>query len=65
MFVVRFVGPGDPVEQPAAPREPRQGCLQHLPRIRFERFDRICGAWVEIDPRLPPSNVATPRAEHE
>ena len=49
--VVRFVGPGAPLEEPAEPGEQRPRCLQHPPRIRFERFDRTCGAWVGFDPR--------------
>jgi hypothetical protein len=32
-------------------QERRRKCLQHPPRIRFERFDRTRGEWVEIDPK--------------
>jgi hypothetical protein len=47
LLVVRFVGPGDPLEERVDSRVPRQWCLQHPSRIRFERFDRRCGVWVE------------------
>jgi hypothetical protein len=50
-IVVRFIGPGDPVEDSGGPGEPRQLCLQHPARIRFERFDRNCGEWVEAAER--------------
>jgi len=53
--VVRFVGPGDPLEKPGELGKPRPRCLQHKPRIRFERFDRTSGAWVEFDPKLGPT----------
>jgi hypothetical protein len=62
VLVVRFVGPGDPLEEPGEPGKRRSHCLQHPPRIRFERFDRTSGAWVEADRMLPATNV---RAEHE
>jgi hypothetical protein len=55
VLVVRYVGPGDPLEEPGGKRRPR--CLQHPPRIRFERFDRTSGAWVEANPKLPATNV--------
>jgi hypothetical protein len=45
--VVRFVGPGDPLEEPGEPGEQRPRCLQHPPRIRFERFDSLLGEYVE------------------
>ena len=60
--VVRFVGPGDPLEKPGEPGERRRLCPIHRARIRFEQFDRVRGAWVEIDRKLPATNVT---AEHE
>jgi len=51
VLMVRFVGPGDPVELPARPGEPTQRCLHYPPRIRFERFDWTSGAWVEAADR--------------
>jgi hypothetical protein len=49
--VVRFVAVGDPLEEPGEPGEQRPRCLQHRPRIRFERFDRVKGKYVECDPK--------------
>jgi hypothetical protein len=46
-IVVRYVEPGDPLEEPGEPGERRSHCLQHPPRLRFERFDKARGAWVE------------------
>jgi hypothetical protein len=46
--VVRYVGPGDPLEQPEAPRAPVRSCPLHRRRLRFERFDRVKGEWVEF-----------------
>jgi hypothetical protein len=61
--VVRFVGPDDPAQEPEAARAPVRSCPQHPTRIiRFERFDRTSGAWVETDPKLLATDV---RAEHE
>jgi hypothetical protein len=54
--VVRYVGPGDPLEKPGEPAKRRTRCLQHPPLIRFEQFDRTSGAWVEADPKLPATN---------
>jgi hypothetical protein len=56
-IVVRYVGSGDPLEEPGEPGKRRSHCLQHPPRIRFERFDRTSGAWVEANPKLPATNV--------
>jgi hypothetical protein len=52
VIVVGFVGPGDPQEEPGEPGEWRPRCPIHRPRIRFERFDRTRGGYVEFDPRL-------------
>jgi len=49
VFVVRYVGSGDPLEEPGERGKRRSRCLQHPPRIRFERFDKARGAWVEHD----------------
>jgi hypothetical protein len=49
--VVRFVGLGDPLEEPGEPGEWRPRCPIHRLRIRFERFDRPRGAYVEFDPK--------------
>ena len=54
-IVVRYVGPGDPLEEPGQPGKRQSHCLQHPPRIVFERFDRTSGAWVEFDPKLGPT----------
>lgn len=48
-IVIRFVGSGDPVQEPSGSRDRKQLGLQHPPRLRFERFDRTCGAWIEHD----------------
>jgi len=61
--VVRFVGPDDLAQEPEAARAPVRSCPQHPTRIiRFERFDRARGAWVEAGGMLPDTNVG---AEHE
>ena len=49
VLVVRFVGPGDPLEELGEPAKRRPRSLQQPPRIVFEEFDRTCGAWVETD----------------
>jgi hypothetical protein len=49
--VVRYVGPGDPLEEPGEPAKRRPRCLQHPPRIRFEQFDRARGEYVECNPK--------------
>jgi hypothetical protein len=49
VLVVRYVGPSDPLEESGEPGKRRPRCLQHLPRIRFEKFDRVRGAWVEAE----------------
>jgi hypothetical protein len=53
VLVVRYVGPGDPLEEPGEPGERRRLCPIHRARIRFESFDRARGAWVEADRMLP------------
>jgi hypothetical protein len=47
VFVVRFVAPDDPLEEPGEPEERRPRCPIHRPRIRFERFDSLLGEYVE------------------
>ncbi len=48
--VIRYVGPGDPPQEPEAARAPVRSCPQHPTRIiRFERFDRVKGEYVECD----------------
>jgi hypothetical protein len=60
--VVRFVGPDDPAQEPEAARAPVRSCPQHPTRIiRFERFERARGEYVECDPKLPPPNVGIVR----
>ena len=49
--VVRFVAPDDPLDETGEPVEQRPRCLQHPPRIRFERFDPLLGEYVECDPK--------------
>jgi hypothetical protein len=51
VFVVRYVGAGDPVEEPTNPAERGRLCTQHPPRIRFEKYDQGRDAWVESDPK--------------
>jgi hypothetical protein len=51
VFVVRYIGAGDPVEEPTKPAERMRLCTQHRPRIRFEEFDRASGAYVELRSR--------------
>lgn len=62
--MVRFVESGHLAQEPAGPGERERRCLQHQ-GIRFERFDRARGAYLEFDPKLGPTNIATARAEHE
>jgi hypothetical protein len=50
LFVIRFVAPGDPLQEPDGPRERLRLCPQHPPRNRFEAFDRTRGEYVEVDP---------------
>ena len=50
-LVIRFVGPGDPPQQPAGPRERGESCARHKSRLRFERFDPLLGEYVECDPK--------------
>jgi hypothetical protein len=47
VLVVRFVGPGDPLEEPGELGKQRSRCLQHPPHVRFERFDSRLGEYVE------------------
>jgi hypothetical protein len=49
--VVRYVGPGDPLEEPEVAGERVPMCPVHRRRLRFERFDRVNGEGVECDPR--------------
>ena len=57
LFVVRYVAQGDPTEEPAKPDERRPLCRQHMPRFRFEEFDRASGAYVEVDPKRPANDA--------
>jgi hypothetical protein len=56
LFVVRYVGAGDPVQGSTKSAEREDLCTQHPPRLRFERFDQARGAWVESDPKVKPSS---------
>ena len=47
--MVRFVSAGDPPDEPDAAGEPVPTCPVHRRRLRFERFDRVKGEWVECD----------------
>ena len=50
--VVRFVGADDPAQEPDAAGARGRWCPQHPTRIiRFERFDRVKGEYVECDPK--------------